>query len=365
MGGTSGASSSGTSGAGNQSGESQGGAGEGGSAGSGPDPKQECDPEATSCLLCDENGRYVPGSPCDLACEGEANCVTPRSCNGQTTDCLDGSCCLSLPVPGGAFKRGCDYFCQLLECPDAEQGYPASVSHFSVDAFEVTVSRFRPFVFAYQNAKPGDGDGANPNNTADEGWQSAWNQYLPAGQSDLLAQLSSDTCGEYATFRDVGNDELPVNCVSWYVAQAFCIWDHARLPTEAEWSYVASGGDEQRLYPWWNGPDDGPMGQEYATYYLSNGPLGVTPVGSHADGIGKWLHYDLAGNVGEWVWDGFEDCYGTTQCDDCGRTEGQPYKSWRGGSFLDDQNWIQVPVRGGSDGTLNSSAIGFRCARDL
>lgn len=362
MGGTSGVSSAGTSGAGNQSGESQGGAGEGGSAGSGPDPKPECDPEATSCLLCDENGKYLPGSPCDLACEGEANCVTPRSCNGQTTECGPESCCRSLPVPGGAFERGCDYYCELQECPDRAQGFPASVSSFSLDAFEVTVSRFRPFVFAYEGAKPDAGDGANPNNPADEGWKESWNQYLPVGQADLLAQLSSDSCGEYATFQDSANDDLPVNCVSWYVAQAFCIWDHGRLPTEAEWSYVASGGEE-RIYPWTR--EDITPDQEHATYYLTNGAFGVTPVGSHPDGAGRWWHLDLAGNVAEWVWDGYETCYGTSSCENCGQTEGQPYKSWRGGSFLDDAYWIQVLARSGSEGTSTSSAIGFRCARNF
>jgi hypothetical protein len=53
------------------------------------------------------------------------------------------------------------------------------------------------------------------------------------------------------------NENLPMNCVPWYKAFAFCVWDGGRLPTEAEWNYAATGGNEQRKYPWGStAPDD-------------------------------------------------------------------------------------------------------------
>lgn len=42
----------------------------------------------------------------------------------------------------------------------------------------------------------------------------------------------------------------PANCVSYWMASAFCAWDGGRLPSNDEWVYAALGGDELREYPW-------------------------------------------------------------------------------------------------------------------
>ena len=62
------------------------------------------------------------------------------------------------------------------------------------------------------------------------------------------------------------NESLPINCITWYEAFAFCAWDGGFLPTEAEWNYAAAGGSEQRAYPWSNPPTSTTIDCSHANY---------------------------------------------------------------------------------------------------
>jgi sulfatase modifying factor 1 len=350
-------------GAGNQGGAGEGGAkaGEGGKSG-------ECDPDAKSCFVCNEAGDYEPGSPCPAACKGEGLCTVPRSCNGLTTTCSGENCCLSLPIVSGAFGRSCDDSCQAF-CPGVETGFPAHLSAFSLDAFEVTVGRFRAFVADYPNSKPSDGLGKNPNNPDDPGWYDDWTDLLPATANDLRAAITSpDDCQEYATYDQSGvNDDLPMNCVTWYEAQAFCIWDGGRLPTDTEWSYAAAGGEQGRYYPWSYPASSKTIDDTYAVYQSHINPATApAPVGSRPLGRGRWGQYDLAGNLSEWMWDGEQPCYVTPNaCDDCGTTLFLDDKDQRGGSFLHPEAGLSVVAEDGWLGTDRKPFGGFRCARNF
>src|SRR5208337_5313332 len=59
-------------------------------------------------------------------------------------------------------------------------------------------------------------------------------------------------------------ENLPVGCVTWYEAYAFCIWDGGFLPSGAEWEYAAAGVSQQREYPW--GSTAPGTGNQYAIY---------------------------------------------------------------------------------------------------
>lgn len=58
----------------------------------------------------------------------------------------------------------------------------------------------------------------------------------------------------------------PINCVNWYEAYAFCIWDGGFLPTVAEWNYAAVGGSEYRFFPWSVPPEAIAIDCTYASY---------------------------------------------------------------------------------------------------
>lgn len=69
---------------------------------------------------------------------------------------------------------------------------------------------------------------------------------------------------------------------------------NARLPTEAEWCAMAAGKD-QLPYPW---------GREYVKELANDRELGrgdTMPVGQFPGGRGPFGHWDVAGNVGEWL----------------------------------------------------------------
>lgn len=297
--------------------------------------------------------------------------VVPPSCTDQAPVCGpngDEDCCASPIVLGGTFDRSNDDI------------YPATVSDFRLDRFEVTVGRFRRFVEAYPASQPAPGDGAHPL-IADSGWDPKWDDALPSDTAELLATLH---CDGYATWSDAAdiNEPLPVTCVPWALAFAFCAWDGGRLPTEAEWNYAAAAGAEQRLYPW---GDEDPTDALAVHACLGDGapgcdPTDILPVGSRSPaGDGKnWLdgtHADLAGNLWEWVLDtaNFSGCceagYETTNCVDCAHLTddiGPQARVRRGGCFASAPIYLQTTTRyNGNPSGVCVDLYGLRCARDL
>ena len=107
----------------------------------------------------------------------------PPSCIGLAATCGpsgNASCCASSVVTGGTFNRGND------------ANYPATVSDFRLDTYEITVGRFRKFWSSYPGNMPAAGSGKNPNDASDPGWDGAWNtSSLPASQAALT---TSTTC---------------------------------------------------------------------------------------------------------------------------------------------------------------------------
>jgi formylglycine-generating enzyme required for sulfatase activity len=259
------------------------------------------------------------------------------------------SCCASAIVPGGSYNRSND------------AKHPATVSDFRLDRFEITVGRFRAFVEAYPGSKPAGGAGVHPR-IAGSGWDTAWDG-TDVGLLDKTALIEAVKCNSsYQTWADtaVGYENLPMNCITWYEAFAFCAWDGGRLPTEAEWNYAAAGGAEQRQYPWSNPPSSAPIDSTYAVY--NSAPIAM--VGSKPAGDGKWRQADLGGSMWEWNLDSYADAYPVFSCDNCANIQPSSSRVIRGGSWYDsDTAALLSSDRGHVDPLGSDSGVGARCAR--
>jgi formylglycine-generating enzyme required for sulfatase activity len=258
-------------------------------------------------------------------------------------------------VAGGTYNRSND------------AAYPATVSDFRLDRFEITVGRFRQFVASYPGSKPAAGAGAHPL-IAGSGWQAGWNASLATTAAELKTAVSD--CGEYTTWTDaaLGNENKPMNCIDWYEAFAFCAWDGGRLATEAEWNYAAAGGGLQQPYPWGAAMPD----KMYAVYDCTGdgsaaGQCAATDilnVGSKSTtGDGKWGQADLAGGVFEWNLDWYASTYPMFLCIDCANLMTASSRVLRGGGWYDFASNLLSSFRYSYDPTNSYFSVGARCAR--
>jgi len=149
--------------------------------------------------------------------------------------------------------------------------------------------------------------------------------------------------------------DQPRICVSWFEAQEFCESRDARLPTEAEWEYVARGPDNLR-YPWGNEFDEDKT--------IWRGILsGTAPVGSRPEGASWVGTLDMIGNAWEWT-STFMDEYPYTEFDETGSTNEN--RTLRGGSWLTaNPSLLRNAHREGGFPFDRFFTYGFRCARDI
>jgi formylglycine-generating enzyme required for sulfatase activity len=254
-------------------------------------------------------------------------------------------------VPGGTYNRRND------------AAYPATVSGFQLDRFEITVGRFRKFVASYPGNKPVAGAGAHPL-IAVSGWQAGWTASLAADQAELKAMVKCDPASQTWTDAVGGNENKPMNCIDWYEAFAFCAWDGGRLPTEAEWNYAAAGGSEQRQYPWSNPPSSTTIDSTYAVY--GGAPLaGVGSKSAQGKGDGKWGQADLTGGVWEWNLDWFVDINLMLPCSNCATVVqgATSFRGNRGGSWFGGGVNLLSSYPSNGDPANHIHDVGARCAR--
>ncbi|PCH59955.1 MAG: hypothetical protein COC19_06485 [SAR86 cluster bacterium] len=170
-----------------------------------------------------------------------------------------------------------------------------------------------------------------------------------------------------------GSGNRPVINVSWQDASDYAAWlsdktqQTYRLPTEAEWEYVAKVNDNNS-YSWGSDFDQSlanctacAMDNAEASSSVTQG---TSPVGSYpanAQGV-----FDLHGNVWEWLQDCAYDNYvqaptnalAHTEVADCSRI-------LRGGAWDSQAHQLRVSYRNWEPKIYAANNIGFRLLREI
>ncbi|HEY6460864.1 MAG TPA: SUMF1/EgtB/PvdO family nonheme iron enzyme [Polyangiaceae bacterium] len=323
-----------------------------------------------------------------VVASGPPSCPVDGGPGVSTCGTLQDSCCTSLTVPGGTVARS---FAVNASGVATNLGDDATVSTFRLDEYEVTLGRFRQFVQA-SNAgwKPPVGSGIHTHVNAglglgqptsdggvvfEQGWRASYDPQLSgpdgaAGAWDATLQSCSPSTW---TPSPAGQESLPITCINWYEAYAFCIWDGGFLPSEAEWAYAASGGAAQREYAW--GSADPGLLNQYADYgceypegglvdaaFTCSSVANIAPVGTMPLGAGRWLQLDLTGNVHVETVDCYTTCY-VLPCQDCADLTPTGFMAARGGSFVVPEGALVTYARFDYPIASRDYKGGVRCAR--
>ncbi|MEM6932548.1 MAG: formylglycine-generating enzyme family protein [Pseudomonadota bacterium] len=273
-------------------------------------------------------------------------------------------------IEGGSFLMGSE---DRANRPEEGPVRKVTVGAFWIDAHEVTNAQFAAFVAAtgYRTIaergldaqtyphiptalrQPGAMVFSPPRAVANLEDVSQWWRYLPG--ASWRAPLGPGT--SVASFQ-----EHPVVHIAWEDALAYAAWLGRDLPTEAEWEYAARGGLEGAEYTWGEtyNPVEGWKANTWQGEFPKHntrhdGWLTTAAVGCfEPNGYGL---YDMAGNVWEYVRDGWD----ARPRDDQAAEEGRV--TIKGGS------WLCTPVycaryrpaaRQPQERSLGANHIGFR-----
>jgi formylglycine-generating enzyme required for sulfatase activity len=238
----------------------------------------------------------------------EAEYFTEDLGNGVTLDMVD--------IPGGEFLMGTED----EEIQRLNQKYQTDWFNCEKPQHKVTVPPF--FMGKYPIT------------------QAQWKAV--ASRTDL--KIERDLNPEPSDFQ--GNNNRPVEEVSWYDAVEFCARlskltkQEYRLPSEAEWEYACRAGTTTPFHFGETITTD--LANYDGNYTYGNEPKGkyreqTTDVGSFPPNA--WGLYDMHGNVWEWCADNWHDNYAGAPVDGSAWITGgnDNYSPLRGGS------WLNVP----------------------
>lgn len=225
---------------------------------SGSSPYAEC----SYSVPCPPNDGRICNDGIVVGCVGTKETVRLRDCNEHGEECVvrDGQsyCAASavepararwLPIAGGTFQPG-----------SGSNRSTVTLAAFEMMEREVTEA-----------------------------------EYEACRASGACTKISSDCRAMYDT--PFTSAELPVTCIDFSQARAYCASQGGRLPTELEWEYALRNGGAEASFPW--GDDDPSC--DHTIIDDGCGRNEQWPGCSREDDVTTQGICDLVGNVLEWV----------------------------------------------------------------
>ncbi len=175
--------------------------------------------------------------------------------------------------------------------------------------------------------------------------------YKSCVEAGVCAVPHKEFSASLPSYYGYGNSEFdnyPVIYVDWFMAETFCEWRGAKLPTEAEWEKAARGTDG-RTYPW--GEDN--TAYTHRIYFVGVSERDISPYGI----------YNMEGNAAEWVADWFSKTYyqDSPSKNPLGPDNGTE-RGVRGGAPF-NQEPVPTFSRNRQPPSAANDNVGFRCAR--
>lgn len=238
-----------------------------------------------------------------------------------------------ISLPKGSYKMGSE-----AGNPEERPVHTVSISAFEVTKSEITVDQYRACVQAGVCEEP---------------------QRIYQICENPMGFGCTDTCN----YGRPGYENHPVNCIPWPQAKAFSDWSGGRLPTEAEWEYLARSGGKDWSYPW---GDNHPTCEEVGVGKMDEdcGSRRTTfPVCSKPKGNSRQGVCDLGGNVLEWTEDVWHDNYNGAPSDGSAWAGTSYRRVVRGGGWTMDSESVRASYRYNNPQDTAYSRIGFRVVR--
>ena len=176
------------------------------------------------------------------------------------------------------------------------------------------------------------------------------------------ALADDDYLAHWAGPEELGSSarpDQPATRVSWFAARAYCRAQGKRLPTEAEWEFAASAGEQSA-----DGAAEAGFRQRILAWYAAPALTDLPAVGRRPPNY--WGIHDLHDLVWEWVLD-----FNSTLVSSDSRTgkSADRLQFCGAGAFVagdkqDYASFMRLAFRGSLEARYTARTLGFRCARD-